>query len=94
MPRGIEGVPGKMPIADEIAARLTAAFAPDELSVANDSHRHAGHAGDDGSGESHFSIRIRAAALARMGRVARHRAIHAALGDVNARVHAIAIDAG
>lgn len=83
-----------MRIADEIEQRLTAAFQPTELHVVNESHRHAGHAGDDGSGESHFRIVIRAAAFGPMTRVARHRAVHQALGDLNSRVHAIALDIG
>ncbi len=84
----------QMPVADEISARLTQAFAPDRLEVVNESHRHAGHAGDDGSGESHFRIVLRAAALAPLTRVARHRAVHAALGDLTRRVHALALDLG
>lgn len=83
-----------MGIEDEIRQRLVTAFAPTELSVVNESHRHAGHAGDDGSGESHFALKIRAPALAEMGRVARHRAVNAALGDLTRRVHALSIDAG
>jgi BolA protein len=62
--------------------------------VVNESHQHAGHSGDDGSGESHFRIVIRAGAFAPMSRVARHRAVHQALGDLNQRVHAIALDVG
>ena len=46
------------------------------------------------SGESHFHIMIRAAAFAPMTRVARHRAVHQALGDLNQRIHAIALDIG
>ena len=78
----------------ELENRLRAAFQPGELTVVNESHRHAGHAGDDGSGESHFAIRIRASALAPLTRIARHRAVQAALGDLNQRVHAIAMDIG
>jgi BolA family transcriptional regulator, general stress-responsive regulator len=63
-----------MKVSDEIEDRLTRAFQPSELTVLNESHRHAGHSGDDGSGASHFAIRIRAASLAAMPRVARHRA--------------------
>ena len=83
-----------MTVKDQIEARLTAAFQPDELEVVNESHRHAGHAGDDGSGESHFRVRIRAAALAGMSRVDRHRAVNRALGDLVARIHALALDIG
>jgi len=83
-----------MTVKDEIEARLKVAFAPVRLEVVNDSHRHTGHSGDDGTGESHFSILIRSEALAPLGRVARHRAVHAALGDLNIRVHAMALDVG
>jgi BolA family transcriptional regulator, general stress-responsive regulator len=83
-----------MTVKDDIEDRLSAAFSPDRLEVTNESHLHAGHAGDDGSGTSHFHILIRAPAFAPMSRVARHRAVHLALGDLNARVHAIALDVG
>ena len=83
-----------MTVKDDIEARLNAAFAPDQLDVANESYQHAGHSGDDGSGESHFRIVIRAAVFAEMSRVARHRAVHQALGDISTRVHAIALDIG
>ena len=74
--------------------RLEAAFQPEVLEITNESQNHAGHGGDDGSGESHFHLKIRAASLAAMTRVARHRAVHAALGDLNTRVHAIGLDLG
>jgi BolA family transcriptional regulator, general stress-responsive regulator len=83
-----------MGVKDEIEDRLTAAFQPSVLDVVNESHKHAGHAGDDGTGESHFHITIRAEALAAMNRLARHRAVQKALGDLNQRVHAIGLDAG
>ena len=82
-----------MTIEREIRQRLEAAFAPTRLEVVNESHRHAGHAGDDGTGESHFAVLIRAEALAGLTRIARHRAVHQALGDITTRVHALAIDA-
>lgn len=82
-------------IESEIRARLQAAFAPDLLEVVNESHRHAGHAGDDGSGESHFFVRLHAPALAAQSRLARHRAVHAALGpEIMGRIHALALDLG
>ncbi|MDR7124018.1 BolA family protein [Pseudotabrizicola sp. 4114] len=83
-----------MTVKDEMQQRLMAAFAPQQIEIVNESHKHAGHSGDDGSGESHFRIVLRSEVLARMSRVARHRAVHAALGDLNKRVHAIALDLG
>jgi BolA protein len=83
-----------MAVSDEITQRLTEVFAPTRLEVANESHRHAGHSGDDGSGESHFRVTIRAAVFGPMGRVDRHRAVQKALGDLNTRIHALALDIG
>ncbi|MGQ0567610.1 MAG: BolA family protein [Gemmobacter sp.] len=83
-----------MPVDDDIRARLTAAFAPSRLDIVNDSHRHAGHTGDDGTGESHFRVVLRAEALAPLSRLQRHRAVHAALGDLTTRIHALALDLG
>lgn len=91
---GLKGLVEKMSVKEQIEARLVAAFHPDELVVTNESHRHAGHAGDDGSGESHFHIRIRAAALAGLGRVDRTRAVNRALGDLTRRIHALGLDIG
>lgn len=82
-----------MQIEDKIRASLMDAFAPDRLEVVNESHRHAGHAGDDGSGESHFRVAIRAPAFAGQSRLARHRAVHAALGpEIMGRIHALALE--
>jgi BolA protein len=82
------------PVACEIEARLRAALAPTRLAVINDSAQHHGHAGDDGSGESHFTVEIEAEAFAGKGRVERQRAINAALGNMlEGRVHALAIRA-
>lgn len=81
-------------MANEIETRLREAFAPTALDVINDSASHHGHAGDDGSGESHFTVVIEAEAFASMNRLARQRAVIAALGDiVGERVHAVAIKA-
>ncbi|MEO1406793.1 MAG: BolA family protein, partial [Pseudomonadota bacterium] len=48
---------------------LTAAFAPDELDVIDDSARHAGHAGARPEGETHFNVRIVASVFEGMSRV-------------------------
>ncbi|MEA3066460.1 MAG: BolA family transcriptional regulator, ral stress-responsive regulator [Sphingomonadales bacterium] len=81
-------------VALEIEQRLRAALAPTRLAVINDSARHRGHAGDDGSGESHFTVEIESAAFAGMSRVERQRAVNGALADLlRDRIHALAIKA-
>lgn len=82
------------PLATEIESLLTAAFAPSRLAVINDSASHHGHSGDDGSGESHFTVEIESAAFAGKTRLERQRMVNAALGDIpGQRVHALAIKA-
>lgn len=84
----------KGPIAQEMETLLIAAFAPSKLAVINDSAKHHGHSGDDGSGESHFTIQIESAAFVGQSRVNRQRMVNKALGDIpGQRVHALAIKA-
>ena len=86
--------PSTAPLADTIAARLTAALAPTRLAVANESALHAGHAGDDGSGETHFRVEIEAEAFTGLSRVERQRRVNRALADLLAtHIHALAIRA-
>jgi BolA protein len=82
------------PVAAEITKRLEAALAPTRLDVINDSARHRGHAGDDGSGESHFTVEIESPRFEGMSRLERQRAVNRALGDLlRDRIHALAISA-
>lgn len=82
------------PLADLIADRLTHALHPSQLTVSNDSAQHRGHLGDDGTGESHFSVTIESPAFAGLSRVARQRLVNQALADLLAtRIHALAIQA-
>ncbi|TFF19932.1 BolA family transcriptional regulator [Jiella endophytica] len=85
-----------------IEAKLVEAFQPQGLQIVDESHMHAGHhhagsdhhAAFDGSGETHFRVRIVSGAFAGMSRIARHRAINALLSDELAGgVHALAIEA-
>ena len=84
-------------MAEDIAAlmreRLQAALAPARLEVIDESAQHAGHAGWREGGQTHFRLRLSLPpALAGASRIARHRAVHRALGDLTTRVHALAIE--
>ena len=82
------------PVQREIEALLQHALLPTRLEVINDSARHHGHAGDDGSGESHFTVVIESVAFAGKSRLERQRLVNRALGDIPGnRVHALAIRA-
>ena len=84
-----------------IEKKLHEAFAPQRLVVVNESHLHAGHhhvesghhATFDGSGETHFRVRIVSPAFAGKSRIGRHRAVNALLADeLKAGLHALAIE--
>lgn len=90
-----------MSIQATIETKLNQAFSPERLVVLNESHLHAGHhhvdggheAVFDGSGETHFRIRIVAPAFAGLSRIDRHRAINDALAaELKAGLHALAIE--
>lgn len=82
------------PVAAEITRRLTAALSPTRLVVIDDSESHRGHAGHDGSGESHFTVEIECPSFVGQNRLARQRAVNSALGDLmRERIHALAIKA-
>ncbi|WP_313801229.1 BolA family protein [Sphingobium sp.] len=84
----------KGPVATEIEARLRAALSPERLAVIDDSEKHRGHAGHDGSGESHFTVEIVSGHFVGRNRVARQRLVNAALSDLlREKVHALAIKA-
>ena len=79
-------------VAERMRAKIEAAFAPDDITITDDSHKHAGHAGARPGGESHFTVAIVSAAFAGKGRVDRQRLVYAALADELAGpVHALAL---
>lgn len=90
-----------MSIQTTIEEKLTRALSPERMVVINESHLHAGHhhvdgghhATFDGTGETHFRIRIVAPAFAGMSRLARHRAVNDLLApELKAGLHAVAIE--
>ena len=81
-------------VKQEMEQRLAEALTPMRLQIVNDSAKHRGHSGDDGSGESHFTVLVEAAAFAGKSRLERQRMVNRALGDIPGdRVHALAIKA-
>ena len=90
-----------MSIQETMEKKLSEAFSPERLVVINESHLHAGHhhvdggheAVFDGSGETHFRIRIVSPAFAGKNRIERHRAVNDLLADeMKAGLHALAIE--
>ncbi len=81
-----------MKIAPVMQKKLEDGLTPARLVITDDSHRHAGHAGHNPQGESHFSILVVSDAFTGKSRVDRHRMVNALLaGELAGRVHALAL---
>ena len=75
-------------------SKLTEALAPIELTIEDDSHRHEGHAGHDGRGESHFNVTVVSDCFQGRSRVDRQRLVYRILSEELAdRVHALSVRA-
>jgi BolA protein len=86
-------MPGKHAVtAEMIDGALRQALSPQTLTVTDDSHQHAGHAGaGDGS---HFSVAITGVCFNGLSHVQRHRLVYDALRDLIPQgIHALAIKA-
>ena len=83
-----------MLVAETIRDRLSDKLAPRRLSIDDDSHQHAGHAGARPGGQSHYRVEIVSDTFAGMTLVARHRLIYEILADLLAdTVHALQLRA-
>lgn len=78
---------------EEIRRALESGFEITDLEVIDESESHRGHAGYQEGGESHFRVRLRSPDFDGLSRIARHRAVHGALGkDLLGRIHALALE--
>ena len=81
-----------MSTAERIREKLQA-LAPERLEIEDESARHAGHAGAQ-SGGGHYQLLIVSPAFADKTKVARHRLVYAALGDMmHKEIRALSIQA-
>ena len=76
-----------------IKEKLSEKFEVDQLDVIDESESHRGHAGFQQDGESHFRVLLVSADFKGLSRIARHRAVHAAIGrELLAEIHALTLD--
>jgi stress-induced morphogen len=83
-----------MSVEQSIREKLTEAFEPEALEIINESHRHTGHAGSPGTGESHFAVKVVSSAFAGKSRLERHRMVNDVLAEeLSGNIHALALSA-
>lgn len=79
-------------IETRIAEKISQEYGHESFRLKNDSHKHAGHAGDDGSGQTHFTLEITSPKFAGLSRVNAQRQVYALLDSEFADgLHALAL---
>lgn len=80
------------PIEKKMQEKLTTALNPAELNIQNISAQHKGHAGDNGTGESHFEVEIVSSKFTGLSRVAAQRMVYEILSDeLKGDIHALSL---
>jgi BolA protein len=76
-----------------IRERLEQALKPTSVDVIDESHLHVGHPGAR-DGRGHFRVRVVSPVFHGLPRLARHRRVYAAMGDLmTSDIHALTIEA-
>ena len=76
-----------------IKEKLYDNFVIDQLDVIDESESHRGHIGFQEGGESHYRVRLVSIDFEGQSRIARHRAVHTALGkELLGEIHALALE--
>jgi BolA protein len=79
--------------ASRIESQLRERFSPVHFVLTDQSAAHAGHAGANPGGESHYHLAMQAAAFAGLSRVARQRLVYDALREeFETGLHALTLD--
>ncbi len=79
---------------ERITAILTQGLAPSHLELRDDSHKHAGHAGAQPGGQTHYMLSVESGAFSGVGKIQRHQMIYKLLADeLNSGLHALSIKA-
>ncbi len=82
-----------MDIEEYIRKQITEHLNPSHLEVVNESHLHIGHAGDDGSGQTHFKVVVVSGKFDGMQTLQRHRLVNDIVSDsFNNGLHALSLD--
>ena len=81
-------------IENEIRSRLERNLNIHHLDVVNESYKHVGHAGDNGTGQTHFKLTVVSDDFVGCNRIQRQRKIYDLLSDLfDQGMHALSIDA-
>lgn len=75
-----------------IRNRLNKTFDINHIELENESYKHAGHAGDDGTGETHYKLLLVSNDFVGLSRVERYRKVHSVIQpEMVLGLHAISL---
>lgn len=81
-----------MSVAEIMKKKLTEALSPENMVLEDESYMHAGHAGANPQGESHFNLLIVSDKFEGISRVQRQRMVYDILAEeLRDRVHALSL---
>lgn len=79
-------------IADLIKQKIIENLAPQQLEIINESDKHIGHAGHDGSGQSHFKLIVVSKKFLGLNRIQRQRLVYGFLAEeFSSGLHALSL---
>ena len=80
-----------MTIKEKIERKIIECLEPRAFEVINESYKHRGHAGDDGSGETHFKLLVESKVFVGLSRLERQRHVYKILADEMPYIHALTL---
>ncbi len=82
-----------MKMEDAIKHKIRENINSEQIIVTNESNKHIGHSGDDGSGETHYSLVIVSSDFSGLNRVQRHKLVHNVLAVEIKKIHSLTLQA-
>jgi len=80
--------------AERIRSAISNGLTPDRLEITDESHLHAGHAGAQPGGETHYNVTVVSSGFEGLSRVARQRRVYAVLeAEFETGLHALTVRA-
>ena len=80
--------------AERIRSAISNGLTPDRLEITDESHLHAGHAGAQPGGETHYNVTVVSSGFEGLSRVARQRCVYAVLEkEFETGLHALTVRA-
>ena len=72
----------RMNMEEKIKKAIIDGISPEKIQIINESYKHAGHAGDDGSEQTHFKLVVVSSKFESLNRVERQRLVNSCISNL------------